>query len=148
MSAGSQSSESDSKLYGPGMILLPSQKRSLGMFAPSLLEGAMQGGFSPNEGQRIQTRMNENVNRGAEGAMQGLRDQYAKAGLTGGVMKGDIGNILEAKQQGYGETAKNFELMNRDEDAARKARLMQFALWHPPFGTGSSSEGSGWNAGI
>lgn len=148
MSAGSQSSESESELYGPKKILLPSQQRTLGIYAPSLLEAAMQGGYSPMEGQRIQTRMNENVNRGAQSAMQGLNDAYAKAGISGGVMKNDIGNVLEGKQQGYAQNASAFEQMNRDEDAARKARLMQFMLWHPPVATGSSSESSGWQFGL
>lgn len=148
MSMGTSSSKSKPSLYHPTQIMLPSQQRSLDIYTPGLLEGAMRGGYSDLEGQRIKTRLNEGVNLGSEGAMQGLREQYGKAGLQGGVMKNDINDIMEAKIGGYGQAAKDYESLNRDEDAARKQRLMQYALWQPPFGIGNGSASSGFNFSI
>jgi hypothetical protein len=145
-------SSSNPVFYGPSKIMLPQQKAMWGATAPSLLEKAMRGGYSPADKARLYTRTAENINAGVKGGINNLRATYAKSGLRGGVMGGDISSILESAIQARGQASQGIEDMSRQYNDQNWQRLLQMAQWRPPAMLGqrskSSYRGSGWKFGI
>lgn len=145
MSIGSSKSSSKSKttLYGPDKLMLQQQKDMWGTQAPSVVERAMQGGYSPGEKGAMFARMVDPINASFRTGMEDLRGEFARSGLAGGAAGSDMKGLFGAKMAAIGGAAGSIEEMSRDENARRRAELLSLMTWHAPALTGQSSTSSG-----
>jgi hypothetical protein len=133
------------ELFGYEQFLHPGQLETLGRISPSIIESALGEGLSPTERSRMLTRGTEDIERSATGALKGLEETTARTGLRGGVQKGDIGDIFEAKVGATGRLAGDIETQNIAQKRANLERAMKFGTTALPGMIGQRTDSEAGN---
>ena len=143
MSFGKSTSRTKADVIGPEQQMTAQQKQLLGIAGPTLLDQALQGGYSPAERSSLYRRSVENINRAQRSSQGALRDISARTGITGGKFAGDFSDILEAGIQAKGQASTDIEAQSRDEASRRWQRLLSLATYTPgAFAAGGKTRGT------
>ena len=154
MSMGSESSNTKAGkpyLYDYKQLTPRWQQLMQTSIAPRAFEEAMGQGLSPTDQNRMLTQSNANINRTAQATMSGLKNQYANAGIEGGMLADALSDVGEAKVTAAGQASQDLQNTMLQQKNEKWKNLLAMALNQPPFAAGSTGGGgssSGFKIGI